>query len=71
MRTISCPDCGHEIAEDDFMARQCPVCDGFMVMSKLSRKVSPDFKAMPRSTSSVDGTLVEGGKEYGQDRKSG
>lgn len=69
MRTISCPDCGHEIAEDDFIVQQCPVCDGYMTMNRLSKRVNKEFNSLPRSKSADVETLAECGKEHGQDRR--
>lgn len=39
MRTITCNECGFEIAEDDFIMQCCPVCDSYMSVSRLDLKV--------------------------------
>lgn len=59
MRTIKCHECGSEVAEDDFIMQHCPVCDGFMQVSRLDRKVDAEISAIIRVTSAIRPTLVE------------
>lgn len=42
MQTISCPECGHEIGEDDYSLSCCPICDGFMYQNRLAIKARPE-----------------------------
>lgn len=60
MRTITCMDCGHEIAEDDFIMQQCPVCDGFMQPSRLNKKVDTDLGNIVRINIVHTSALVDG-----------
>ena len=59
MRTIKCHECGSEVAEDDFIMQHCPVCDGFMQVSRLDEKVDAEISAIIRVTSAIRPTLVE------------
>jgi hypothetical protein len=42
MRTIACNECGYEVGEDDFALQLCPVCDGFMIPTRLDVKADPN-----------------------------
>lgn len=59
MRTVTCNECGCEIAEDDFISQHCPVCDSFMPVSRLNLKVDSDLGAFVRIDNVPDSALVE------------
>lgn len=59
MRTIKCHECGSEVAEDDFIMQECPVCGGFMQPTRLDKKVDAEISAIIRVTSVVRPTLVD------------
>lgn len=42
LKTISCDECGHEIATDDFIMEHCPLCDGYMRQTRLAQKAYPE-----------------------------
>lgn len=59
MRTVTCNECGCEIAEDDFISQHCPVCDSFMPVSRLNLKVDSGLGAFVRIDNVPDSALVE------------
>ena len=59
MRTICCNNCGHEIAEDDFIVQQCPVCDSYMELNRLNLKVEPELGNIIRVNPVHTSALVE------------
>lgn len=59
MRTITCNECGHEIAEDDFMLQHCPVCDSYMAVNRLNIKVDEDLDHILRIDPVQASALVE------------
>lgn len=59
LQTITCHDCGHEIARDDFIMEQCPLCDSYMVQNRLSKKVNPEYEKIIR-VSSVKESKTDG-----------
>lgn len=59
MRTFTCTGCGAEVAEDDYIVQQCPLCDGFLQASRLDKKVDSEISAVIRVTSAKTFTLVE------------
>ncbi|APD19707.1 hypothetical protein PP101_52 [Pectobacterium phage PP101] len=48
MRTIQCSECGHEIAEDDFISQHCPICDSYMPVSRLGKKADKSLEKILR-----------------------
>lgn len=58
MQTISCPECGHEICEDDYASRCCPICDGYMHQNRLA------VKARPELTKIIE-LIIEPSREHG------
>lgn len=44
LETVKCLECGHEIAYDDFVMEQCPICDGYMHQDRLALKAYPQYK---------------------------
>ncbi|QQV88353.1 hypothetical protein Fifi44_00051 [Erwinia phage Fifi44] len=48
MRTITCKECGYAIGEDDFSLMQCPVCDSFMELNRLQKRIEPDLEKVIR-----------------------
>ena len=46
MRTVSCNDCGHEIAVDDYIVSCCPICDSFMNPNRLNKKVDVEIESI-------------------------
>lgn len=59
MRTITCNECGHSIAEDDFITQHCPVCESFMPVSRLNVKVDEELGNIIRIDSVHTSALVE------------
>lgn len=59
MRTITCNSCGHEIAVDDFIIQQCPICDSFMEVNRLNLKVEPELGNIIRINPVQTSALVE------------
>lgn len=59
MRTIACMECGHEIAEDDFILQHCPLCEGYMQPSRLDRKADPGLGDFVRINPVQTSALVE------------
>ena len=48
MRTIQCPNCHYEIAEDDFITQQCPICDSYMPLNRLYLKADSGLGSIIR-----------------------
>lgn len=59
MRTITCNHCGYEIAEDDFIIQQCPICDSYMEVNRLNLKVDSELGTIIRVNPVHTSTLVE------------
>lgn len=59
MRQITCHNCGHVVAEDDFILQQCPVCDSYMPVSRLDKKVDADLGSIIRINPVQPSALVE------------
>lgn len=59
MRTITCNECGMSVAEDDFILRQCPVCDGFLEVNRLNTRVDSTLLQFIRIVREPSDTLVE------------
>ena len=59
MRTIQCPNCHYEIAEDDFIVQQCPICDSYMEVNRLNLKVDSELGTIIRVNPVHTSTLVE------------
>lgn len=48
LQTVTCNECGHEIARDDFIMEHCPLCDGYMHQDRLAKKVHPEYEKIIR-----------------------
>ena len=48
MRTIQCPNCHYEIAEDDFITQQRPICDSYMPLNRLYSKAESGLGSISR-----------------------
>lgn len=59
MRTMQCNECGHSVAEDDFVTQHCPICDSYMVVSRLNLKADPELGDFVRIDSVPPSALVE------------
>lgn len=53
MRVIVCKECGHAVGEDDFSLMCCPVCDSFMELDRLQKKLEPDLVKIIRIDETV------------------
>lgn len=60
MRTITCNECGCEIAEDDFIVQHCPICDSFMPLTRLNLKADSDLGSFIRINPVQTLPLVDG-----------
>lgn len=61
MQNITCNQCGHSIAEDDFVLQQCPICDSYMSLNRLNKKADSSLSKIVRIDPVQHSALVDCG----------
>lgn len=59
MQIVVCNDCGSAVGIDDFINRECPVCDSSMEINRLNNKVDEDLKSVVRVKAVENSALVD------------